>query len=270
MELQKIQKINTVGLCSGYQADIKQFMAFSGGSFSAAAVKAYFEDMEARGLKASTMQRHRSALKKALLVNMGNGVTLAAVAQVDQFFKTLKIAKPEQAKQRDDMLSPGELKRLVMVAGPRTALIIRALYQTAARVSELAGIRIEDCRETPEGVKIRVIGKGKKERSFFMRSDTFRAILDTYQGETYLFETSPGRHISRHTISTMIKRAVQKIGRGDSHPHTFRHSWASINIETSGLAAVAAYLGHSDTSTTARYYLHGKPSMSAVLASAVI
>jgi len=270
MELQKIQKINTFGLCPGYQADIKRYMQFSGGVFTAAAVQDFFTDMEQRGLKPATMQRHRSALKKALLVNMGQGVTLAEIAQIEQFFKSLKIAKPEQAKQQEDMLSPGELKRLVTVAGPRTALIIRALYQTAARVSELAGIRLENCRETPEGVKIRVIGKGKKERFFFMRSDTFQAIRAAYQGETYLFETSPGRHISRHTISTMIKRAVKKIGRGDSHPHTFRHSWASINIETTGLAAVAAYLGHSDTSTTARYYLHGKPSMSAVLTAAVI
>ena len=132
MELQKIQKINTFGLCPGYQADIKRYMQFSGGVFTAAAVQDFFTDMEQRGLKPATMQRHRSALKKALLVNMGQGVTLAEIAQIEQFFKSLKIAKPEQAKQQEDMLSPGELKRLVTVAGPRTALIIRALPDSGA------------------------------------------------------------------------------------------------------------------------------------------
>ncbi len=269
MEIQKIQSVNLTGLCPGYRADVKRFLNFSGGSFTAAAVESFFDDMERRGLKAATIQRHRAAIKKALLESIGTGATLAELAKIDAFFKQIKIAKTDARKLKEDMMDARELRQIVKNAGPKTALILRALYQSACRISELVSMKLSDCDETAEGVKIRIIGKGRKERFVFMRKETFHAIREAYQGKVYLFERE-GKPLSKFTVYALVKRAGRKIGRADIHPHTLRHSWASINVETQGLSATSQYLGHADASTTARYYLHGMPSMSAVLGAAII
>lgn len=269
-ELQALQKINIEGLCPGYKADMQRFMVFSGGSFSAESVQAFFDDMNARGLKPATIQRHRSAIKKALLQNMGTGASLQQLAMVDQFFKRVKVPRPDVKKRKEDMLNPRELKRIVEKAGPKTELILRALYQTAARISELCNIRLDDCEVKGAGVVVRIAkGKGGKERFVFMRPDTFAGICAAYAGKTFLFEVN-GRAISQHTVYTLVKSAARKIGRPDGHPHSLRHSWASLNVEGLGLASTSCYLGHADTSTTARYYLHGAPELDRVINNSII
>ena len=132
-------------------------------------------------------------------------------------------------------------------------------------MSELCNTRLSDCQERKDAVIIRVIGKGNKEGFFFMSIDLFQEIKQAYRGKTYLFECK-GKAMSRMTVYTLIKRAGSKIGRPDIHPHTLRHSWASLSIDVLGLAKVSGYLRHASQDTTDKYYLHGKAEMLEILA----
>lgn len=186
------------------------------------------------------------------------------LAQLDTVFKSVKTGSPDERVLTEDVLTRDEFKELIDRSGEKTGLIIQALYYSAARVSELVNVRLSDCTPTGNGVMISIIGKGRKARRFFMPLNLFNAVRKAYQGETFLFETA-GKPLSRYTVNTLIKRAGEKIGRPDIHAHTLRHTWATHRINDLGLSKVSRYLGHSTPATTAKYYLHGSPSMTEIL-----
>lgn len=265
MELQKvINSLPTKGLSKAYQADIKQFHKFTnGGPINQDIVMDYFKHMEDIGRKFATVNRHKSALKKAIIASMGNTANLVELSQIDQFFKKIKAGKRDIAITKDKTLSKEELSKLISCAGHKTGLIIRALYETAARVSELCSIRLSDCEVRGSGVIINTIGKGKKQRQFYINKDLYDEIRAAYKSPNWLFGN--GKPLSRVTVFQLVQRAAKKIGRPDISPHNLRHSWATLSIQSLGLAKVSGYLGHADTSTTAKFYLHGKPEMSDIM-----
>lgn len=272
MELQRttINQLPTANLLQGYQQDVKQFNKFTAGQpITAQLIKEYFEAMRIKGKRPATMQRHRAAVKQAILQVMGQGASLIEKAQVETFFKDIKTGKPDTAISTDKTLSREELKRLIEVSGYKTALIIRALFSTAGRISELCNIELKDCEIRKDGVIIRIFGKGSKEGQVYMTIDLFNSIREAYQGERYLFEVN-GKPLSRKTVNTLLKRAGEKIDRPDVHPHMVRHSWASLSLPTLGLPKVSGYLRHSSPDVTAKYYVHGRASMSEILASNVL
>jgi integrase/recombinase XerD len=249
----------------GYLKDVQVFLSWLGDRpASAETILEYFEEM--KGQKSgATLQRAKIAIKEFIKAQLGNNASLAELAGADAFFKKINPAKTSQQKLTDDMLTEKEIKKAISKTGPKTELIIRGLYQTASRVSELINIRLSDCQVMGGGVQIKVTCKTRKLRYVFMRLETFEGLKKAYQGKTYLLERK-GAPLSRIGVYTLIKRAGAKIGRADIHPHTFRHSWATNKISDMGLAAVSEYLGHADKSTTAKYYLHDKPAMTDVLA----
>ena len=268
MELQKteISKLPVKGLLKAYQQDVKQFNNFiSGQPITPDIIKSYFDNMKTAGRSPATIQRHKSSIKKSMFKAMGEGARLIEKAQLDNFFKEIKPGKRDIAITKDKVLSKQEYKDLIAKSGIKTHLIIRALFETASRVSELVSIKLSDCQERGQGVIIKTLGKGEKEGTFYMTLNLFEVIKETYKGEIYLFENSQGGHISRMSVYTMVKSAGERIGRSDISPHSIRHTWATLSMPVLGLSKVSGYLRHSDTSTTAKYYLHGKPEMTDIM-----
>lgn len=164
-------------------------------------------------------------------------------------------------------MSKQELTTLLALSPQKTGIIIRALFETACRVSELVSMQYKSCRVNNEGVSIKVTGKGSKEGTVYMSIDTFNQIKEIYQGKNYLFENKKGSHISRFTVLTLIKNAGKKyINRPDITCHKLRHSWATLSIDKLGLAKTSKYLRHSSTDTTARFYIHGSPEIKEIMA----
>ncbi|WP_083847692.1 tyrosine-type recombinase/integrase [Turneriella parva] len=90
-------------------------------------------------------------------------------------------------------------------------------------------------------------------------------LLQLYGSKVYLFESSPGKPISRFTAHTLLSRAGRKIGRR-LHPHMLRHTRATDLLNRGEpLSSVAAYMGHSSPEITARFYLHGLPKASRIM-----
>lgn len=270
MELEKRKGINELPAIPGsYGNDIRVFNRYaSGRQITGELVVEYFDDMKVLGRRTNTINRHKAAIKKALLDAMGRGASIAQVDQLGQFFKGIKTGRASIKVLKEQTLSEDELKEMIVKAGEKTGLIIRALYESACRISELVNIRLDDCVPVKGGVKIRVLGKGSKERFVFMKAETVKAIKKAYKGETYLFEVE-GKPLSRLTAYTLIKRMGARIGRADIHPHTMRHSFATNRLMELGIDSIGAYLGHSDPSITAKYYLHSTPSIEKVLQGAI-
>jgi integrase/recombinase XerD len=177
---------------------------------------------------------------------------------------------PKIGRKLPDVLTIEEIDRMIECIdlstneAQRNAAILETLYSCGLRVSELIGLRFEDCY-FEEGF-IRVIGKGNKERlvpvsekmadeiKLYVERD--RSELPIKKGhEAYVFLNRRGAQLTRVMIFTIIKNLTLAAGiKKKISPHTFRHSFATHLIEGgANLRAVQEMLGHESITTTEIY-----------------
>ena len=143
----------------------------------------------------------------------------------------------------------------------RYYLIIRVLYSTMARVSELCNIRIRDI-DFDEGY-IRLRGKGNKERFVPVDKGTLEIFTEylsnriTYDPEEYLIVNTRNQGLSPRLVQADIKHIKELCGFPDSKiitPHVFRHTGAT-HLRRSGMdiSELQDILGHSSPNTTMIY-----------------
>ena len=158
----------------------------------------------------------------------------------------------------DKVLTSEEIKVLLQSTKDRTiALLIEFLWDTGCRISEALGILLGNIETGKRVCKIRVNGKGSKERIVKISTDLLERIRSYFRSDTYLFEHA-GKKYSRVSMSSRIKTEVLKhLGRQNISAHSFRHSFATRKIaETGKVKGVSQYLGHSSVSTTLDLYTH--------------
>jgi integrase/recombinase XerC/integrase/recombinase XerD len=144
------------------------------------------------------------------------------------------------------------LELLGAIPDLRDRLVVRTIYATGVRVSELSGIQVKDIDFASH--TIRVKGKGGKIRIVFMDGETLEEIRafigDRREGP--LFPGQMGRAISPRTIQFIFR----KYAPPGITPHKLRHSYASeLYSRSKNLKVVQENLGHSSIKTT-EIYLH--------------
>src|SRR5436190_22707011 len=71
----------------------------------------------------------------------------------------------------------------------------------------------------------------------------------------WVFTGQRGEHLSVAGAEKIVNRYLTLVGRSDLHPHSLRHSFASIVVrETRSIFVAQKLLGHADPRTTAKYY----------------
>jgi integrase/recombinase XerD len=188
--------------------------------------------------------------------------------EISERFKTagLKPIKIDQAITQDDYLSLDEIRELIAGTPEKTSLIIRALYETACRVSELLSLRFDMVKETKGGIAFSITGKGNKERSVFMSKELFQRIKTAFNGSRYMFVNTKDEPLSRQYVHRLISEGgADVLNIKGLHPHTIRHTFATNNIDRLGLHKVKEYLGHADISTTSHFYIHKKATAEDIL-----
>lgn len=165
----------------------------------------------------------------------------------------LGIQRPRIKEQELRYLKHSQVIRLIdSIPDERDKLIVRTIYATGVRVSELSNINIEDIDF--EEHTIRVKGKGGKIRTVFIDPETLRE-MDPFIGkriEGPLFVGQLGHHISPRAVQQIFK----KYAPPGITPHKIRHSYASeLYRRSKNLRVVQENLGHSSIKTT-EIYLH--------------
>lgn len=144
------------------------------------------------------------------------------------------------------------------------ALILRLLYATGIRVSELTGLKKSNVSTDPP--QLRVFGKGQKSRIVPVDEETMqwiqvylnevrpRAVAGA-ESKDVLFLSPQIKPYSRQAVWKMVKRAAQKWGLEKKlSPHQLRHAFATHLMEAGmPLRSLQMLLGHSDLSTTEIY-----------------
>ena len=144
----------------------------------------------------------------------------------------------------------------------RVRLLSRFLYATGCRVSEALAVRVEHCRRDGARVMIRLGGKGRKERTVRIPLGLAEEIEKNFRARrgqekrSFLFETRFGNRFTRQYVSREIERSARRVLGRTITAHDLRHSRGTdLYARTRDLKGIAEFLGHTDTSTTARYYV---------------
>jgi site-specific recombinase XerD len=143
----------------------------------------------------------------------------------------------------------------------RYYLIVRLLYSTMARVSELCSIKIKHV-DFDKGY-IRLRGKGNKERIVPVDHKTIEILKEYlsnrifYNSEDYLLINTRNERLNPRVIQADIKRIKEMCGFPHSKiitPHVFRHTGAT-HLRRSGMdiSELQDILGHSSPNTTRIY-----------------
>lgn len=223
---------------------------------------AWAQALSRAGLAASSLARKLSALRMFArhLVFIGK--------RGDDF--TALLAGPRTRRALPVTLTSEEIGRILAAADGRDAIglrdraILELFYSSGLRVSELAGLLLQQV-DLEQGY-VRVFGKGSKERVVPV-GRTAAAAIDAYLGAgrprfvrprrtgSACFLSNRGTAISRKTVWVLVKTYTRRAGITKRvKPHLLRHSFATHLLSGGAdLRAIQEMLGHASITTTQIY-----------------
>ena len=225
-------------------------------------MREWMAHLHEQNLEAVSIRRKLAAVRSLFKFMVREGVVQKNVARLLRTPKAPMTLPRVPTAEKTNLLvdriesSSDELKRPFP---QRDRLIFELLYGCGLRVSELAGLDLEDFDRTECWVRVR--GKGKKERQVPYGSkaasalDTYLKVRDANPDDRALLL---GRHKNRlgvRTIHGIVKFYARMLDHDDSiHPHTLRHAFAThLLADGADLRAIQELLGHSQLSTTQKY-----------------
>ena len=276
-----------------YESDLTQFIGFAAAQadvkkreldpaqLDRAALRGFLADLHKQGQSRATAARKLAAVRTFLRY-------LRREAIIHDDPGSL-IATPKRDIRMPAHLSEAEMTALLDTPAADTALsrrdraILELFYASGLRLSEVAGLDMDDVDVGSK--RVRVLGKGSKERLVPFNGSTQRALREYLKDRAAIVAAQSGRSgpdrresrraiASRHArrrdplfvnyrgtrLSTRgIDRIVRKYVAASStrtgiSPHALRHSFATHLLQRGAdLRVIQELLGHANLSTTQRY-----------------
>jgi len=277
-----------------YQSDLEQFvthvarsaavkvMDLPPAALDRAAIRGFVADLHKRGQSRASAARKLAAIRTFLRY-------LRREAFIDDDPGAL-VATPKREVRMPAHLSEEEMAALLAAAsldtplGRRDRAILELFYASGLRLSEVAGLDLEDVNLAAR--MARVLGKGGKQRLVPFNTSTADAIRAYLGGREQLVRAGrttvaapvrgrrptdrgprPGRprdalfvnyrggRLTVRSIDRLVRHYVSLSGtRVGISPHALRHSFATHLLgRGADLRAIQELLGHARLSTTERY-----------------
>lgn len=179
-------------------------------------------------------------------------------------FKKLTLKREDKEVEA---LNEDEVQRLLALINKksysfnknRDALLIKIILLTGIRATECLNIRLEDLSIMKEEsvYKIKVTGKGKKERYVYIAIDTIQRELDFLLEyiKDYIAITNKGKPMSRVGLYNVISNKMKKALINKRGVHILRHTFArNLVAKNINLSTISELLGHADITLTAKTY----------------
>jgi integrase/recombinase XerD len=267
---------NTV---AAYRDAFRLLLTFVHESKGIAPAKLSFEDLDATVVSSflDHLESHRHVTIKT---------RNARLAAIHSLFRFAALSHPEHAaligrvlaipakrapRPLISYLTSAEIDALVAAPrldtriGRRDQALLMVAIQTGLRVSELASLRQQDV-VFGTGSCVSCTGKGRKQRSTPLRTDTAKVLKDWMVecggvSKDPVFPGPRGAPLSRDAISRVVARhaavaakSCPSIAAKKVKPHTLRHSCAMRLLDAGvDLAVIALWLGHESIRTTDIY-----------------
>ena len=264
-----------------YESDLIQFLhhvATIGGvkprdvepaALDRGAVRSFLAEIHAAGLSRATSARKLAAIRTFLRYLRREELVEGDPGSL--------VATPKREVRMPAHLSEQEMATLLEMPsagdplGRRDRAILELFYASGLRLSELAGLDVDDVNLRAR--MARVLGKGGKERLVPFNGSTATAVrqylpdrenlVSQRQGGRYaargarqpLFVNYRGSRLSTRSIDRLVRRYVAACSsRLGISPHALRHSFATHLLQRGAdLRAIQELLGHARLSTTQRY-----------------
>ncbi len=245
-----------------YRVDLLEFMQFNNNrlKISRDDVRNYLKYLYDSGVRRSSIARKLSSLR-----TFYNYLLKKEIIK-DNPFVGIRNPKKENSLPKyvkeddiDKMFSVPDTRKWI---GQRNILILRMLYATGLRVSELVNIKLNDINIKDRTIK--VLGKGSKERMVVFGNHTSEVLkdylnrgrkeVDFYNSE-YLFLNKDGYRLSDRYVRKIIDDVIVKASV-EMHisPHMLRHTFATGMLNNGAdLVSVKELLGHTSLNTTSIY-----------------
>ncbi|MCG2622309.1 tyrosine recombinase XerC [Arthrobacter sp. I2-34] len=269
MTAERARSVHTV---RAYTADVADLLSFavnlgirSLDGLSLATLRAWLGAMSSAGQARSTMARRAAAAR-----------TFTAWALREELIPedpALRLRSPKRGKTLPAVLQQPQMatlfENLAAAAAEgepvavRDRAMVELLYATGIRVSELAGLDLEDVDH--ERRTVRVLGKGNKERTvpFGLPAATAvddwlrrgRGRLAVESSGAALFLGRRGHRVDPRQVRAVAAELFAQLGdTAATSPHALRHSTATHLLDGGAdLRSVQEILGHSSLATTQIY-----------------
>jgi integrase/recombinase XerC len=286
LELNRNVSAHTV---RAYESDLQQFL-----DHVAARLGVHTRDLEPAALDRDAI---RGFLGSIHADGQSRATSARKLAAVRTFLRYLRreelvdgdpgalIPTPKREVRMPAHLSETEMRELLSAPaegdplGRRDRAILELFYASGLRLSELAGLDLEDVNLSAR--MVRVLGKGGRQRLIPFNTATASAIR-TYLKDRHgivesgrrsaagardpqprrarrprspLFVNYRGTPLSTRSIDRLVRRYVASCStRLGISPHALRHSFATHLLQRGAdLRAIQELLGHARLSTTQRY-----------------
>lgn len=243
-----------------YRRDVRRFLDYVRRPLREVTLDAladYQEHLAESDYAVSTQRRMLSSVRSLLSFAQKTGYTAVNVGAA--------INLPEgEDTLSERILSEDEVQRMIQREdNRRNRLLLRLLYATGARVSELCRLEWRNVQEREHSGQVTIHGKGDKTRSVLVPVATWRELTALYDGEgpdDPVFQSRQGGALSRVQVYRIVKAAAKRAGIDkDVSPHWLRHSHVTHALERGApVGLVQKTVGHSDMSITGRYF-HARP-----------
>ena len=207
------------------------------------------------GMKQSSIALHVMAIKSLYSFAKDTGAiqfNIASVVKAPKF-------KDEIASR---ILSQEDVIRMIaLTTNKRDHAMLRLMYMTGIRVSEVAGLTWKDVNKREEGAQVTVFGKGSKTRYVLISQSMLDELKALGEQAGPLFKSRKGATaLEERAITRIVSEAAKRAGIDEAvSAHWLRHANASHALDNGAtIAVVQSSLGHDSVATTSRY-THARP-----------
>ncbi|HJT86753.1 MAG TPA: tyrosine-type recombinase/integrase [Bryobacteraceae bacterium] len=243
-----------------YAGDLRQFVEFLSGPDREPPEPKAVDVLLLREWLGDLYREELAAVRGLFAFLLQDGVVAINPARLVRTPKAPKKLPQVMSAEQVNALIDGVAARKIERPFPvRDRAIFELLYGCGLRVSELAGLNLEDIDRAERWLRVR--GKGRKERQVPIPGKAAEA-LERYLGERPVAREQPAVFLNHRggRLSTRGVHGITKLyatllaGDPSVHPHSFRHAYAThLLADGADLRAIQELLGHARLSTTQKY-----------------
>lgn len=260
-----------------YVSDVRQFAASCHKPWREVTlhdIDAFVDQQHQAGLSAATVKRRVAALRVFFDFLAEETGDLAWPNPVH--FKR-HAGKQPQALPRD--LRNADVERLwAVISAPRDRAWFALMLRAGLRVGEVVALTAQDVLDAPQAdqpARLRVRGKGRKERLVLLTSDAYAVLqgwLDQrpHAEQPEIFLNEHGEPLSANGIQWLLHGYGAQVGL-DLTPHQLRHTYARQLTEAGmPLTSLGKLMGHAQITTTQIYTAGADPQLAAAYQQAMV
>lgn len=251
-----------------YSCDVRQFAAFCDKPWREVTmhdIDAFVDRQRESGLSQATVNRRVAALKVFFdfLAEESDDLSWPNPVRFKRHAGKLGRRLP-----RD--LNAETIEQLwVAITSPRDRAWFALMLRAGLRVEEVVSLKLDHMLNpatADQPARLRVCGKGQKERIVLLTADAYAVLKAWLQvrsesNSSYVFLNARGQPLTANGIQWLLRQYGHKIGVQVT-PHQLRHTFARQVTEAGmPIASLSKLLGHAQVSTTQIYTAGADPEL---------